>query len=198
MGLAICMLQRSLVVGKNTTTVWYNTTRKICSAVNNAWESSGLAENITTFCINGKYGHRTSRAVGRLFWYIQFDQRLHRRLRDQVIQDEAISGCVMKAMTDWLEVTYQQNKDNKVVVEFGVFALAPYLAALRGNKVAMVNLGRWESLEHSQTSSKWSIPMPCSATRTHQQLRGQSNHTHVLTQLCNKNWFQAKHQSVDK
>ena len=56
-GLAVSMLQRSLDFGKNAPTVQYNTARKMRSALNNAWESSNLAQNEVTFCLQGKYSH---------------------------------------------------------------------------------------------------------------------------------------------
>ena len=157
-GLAICMLQRSLDVGKNVATVQYNTARKLRSALNNAWETSSEAENELTFCIQGKHGMRTSRAVGRSYWYCRFDDGLHRRLGDQVVQDEAISSKVMVEMMKILETRFQKDASDCEVVEAGTFFLIAYLGGLRGNEVPMANLGAMRKLR--KTTLKFQAEFP--------------------------------------
>ena len=87
----------------------------------------------------------------------------------------------MKAMMDRLEVRYQQNKEDEMVVEFGVFALAAYLAALRGNEVAMANLGEMRKLRTVTDKFQTEHPHASFVLQGHKESRGHSNHTHVLT-----------------
>ena len=157
-GLALCMLQRSLDLGKNAPTVQYNTARKMRSALNNAWESSSLAENEVTFCLQGKYSHRTSSARGRSYWYCRFDDGLHRRLGDQVVQDEAISGRVMREVIKVLNARVEANAEDTEAVEAGTFFLLAYLGALRGNEVAMANLGAMRSMRETTQNFQERIP----------------------------------------
>ena len=157
-GLALCMLQRSLDLGKNAPTVQYNTARKMRSALNNAWESSSLAQNEVTFCLQGKYSHRTSSARGRSFWYCRFDDGLHRRLGDQVVQDEAISGRVMREVIKVLDARVVADPNDTEAIEAGAFFLLAYLGALRGNEVAMANLGAMRSVMKTTQNFQESTP----------------------------------------
>lgn len=183
-GLAVCMLQRSLDLGKNAPTVQYNTARKMRSALNNAWESSNLAQNEVTFCLQGKYSHRTSSARGRSFWYCRFDDGLHRRLGDQVIQDEAISGRVMREVIGRLNERVEADPMDKEAVEAGTFFLLAYLGGLRGNEVAMANLGAMRTMMETTKAFQERVPHAPLVLQGLMKSRSGTPTTHLFLLSC--------------
>ena len=60
---------------------------------------------------------------------------------------------------DKLKIRYRNGVGGNAMVEFGVFALAAYLGALRGNKLAMADLGKLKNYYGSLPSIRGSILM---------------------------------------
>ena len=74
------------------------------------------------------------------------------------MQDEAISGRVMKEVIKVLNARVESDPNDKEAVEAGTFFLLVYLGALRGNEVAMANLGAMRGM--METTQAFQEPVP--------------------------------------
>ena len=90
MGLAVCVLQRSLDVGRNEATVQFSTTQKMKTAYANMWRAS----------LEGSKSSVFSRDTAKMFtttcpthgdWNERFSKGMHERMGDKVKQDLVIT-----------------------------------------------------------------------------------------------------------
>lgn len=153
MGLAVCMLLRSLDVGKNEKTIQFSTTQKMKSSFANMWRASE----------NGSVGAVVVRDTAKLFhsscpthgeWFERFTKGMHERMGDKVMQDLGMSIELMHALmsrfdTQWEEAAEDRMKQ-KMVLFPALFVVVAFCCALRGEELPLMRL--FETQAHMNES----------------------------------------------
>jgi hypothetical protein len=143
MGIACCILMRSLDPGKNQKFVQYGTSRKMRSAFSNFWHAS---------VEGGKHGV-VQRDTTKLFetscpthgnWFERFMLRMHKHQGDQSYPDLAISIEAMLALMEKLEFAWEaaagKEKEMKAVLFPALFSVISFCAGLRGEETTLMDL----------------------------------------------------------
>jgi hypothetical protein len=143
MGIAVCILLRSLDPGKNEVTIQFSTSQKMKSAFANVWRAS----------LRGSDGAVVSRDTVKLFhttcpthgeWFERFTKGMHERMGDKVKQDLAISIEQMHALMERYESRWVSAGDNrelqKGVLFPALFAIVCFCCALRGEEAPLMSL----------------------------------------------------------
>ena len=144
MGLACCMLMRSLDEGRNESTIQYTTVLKMKTAFANMYrvsvhssERSVIAKDLTKLY--------TSTSPTHSEWFERFQKGLHERMGDKVKQDLGISIELLKKLMARYEnrwVAAGANRRAQQITLFpAVFCIVAFCCALRGEEVPMMSLG---------------------------------------------------------
>ena len=143
MGLATCMLLRSLDSGKNEKTIQFSTTQKMKSSFANMWRAS----------IHGSDGAVMVRDTTKLFhsscpthgeWFERFNKGMHERMGDKVMQDLGVSIELMHALMEsfdarWIKANDDRSKQ-KAVLFPALFSIVGFCCALRGEELPLMRL----------------------------------------------------------
>ena len=143
MGIAVCMLQRSLEKGRYRDTLQFETVRKLRSAYSNIWHASRQTLTTSVMARDLKKTYITSCPTYGL-WFERFIMGMHKRMGDEVHQDQAVTLAVMHKLVDGLEKDYKASRveeERDGFVDQDIFVLAAFLAALRGEEVFKLVLG---------------------------------------------------------
>ena len=143
MGIATCLLRRSLERGKYRETLQFETVRKLRSAYSNLWHASQATLTTSVMARDVRKTYVTTCPTYSL-WYERFMLGMHKRMGDEVRQDLAISLDVIHKMVEGLEEEYEVAKtadEKEKVADILVFVLAAFLAGLRGGEVTKLILG---------------------------------------------------------
>ena len=143
MGLAVCMLRRSLDTGKNERTIQFATTQKMKSSYANVWRAS----------INGNIGAVAVRDTAKMTysscpthgeWFERFTRGMHERMGDKVIQDLGITIEQMHALMNRYEDRWVTAGENRVVQKGILFpallSVVAFCCALRGEELPLMRL----------------------------------------------------------
>ena len=143
MGLAVCMLRRSLDVGKNERTIQFATTQKMKSSYANVWRAS----------INGNIGAVAVRDTAKMTysscpthgeWFERFTRGMHERMGDKVIQDLGITIEQMHALMERYEQRWVEAGNDRVIQKVTLFpallAVVAFCCALRGEELPLMRL----------------------------------------------------------
>jgi hypothetical protein len=143
MGLAVCILLRTLDEGKNETTVQFSTAQRMKTAYANMWRVS----------LEGSGGAVISRDTVKMFhttcpthgeWFEKFTKGMHERMGDKVRQDLAISIEQMHELMKRYEERWEAAGDNRMIqrsVLFpALFCIVAFCCALRGEEVPLMSL----------------------------------------------------------
>jgi len=146
MGIAVCVLRRSLDPGRNEDTVQFSSASQAKTAFSNMWRASleGMGRESVMARDRTKMFLTTCPTTGD--WFERFALGMHKRMGDNVKQDEAISMPTMLELMKIFEQDYQAmskggNSDKIAEVLFpAAFVVIGYCAALRGEEVPMMDL----------------------------------------------------------
>lgn len=143
MGLACCLLLRTLDEGRNEDTVQFSTALKLKTSYANMWRAS----------LHGSESSVIARDVTKLFtttcpthgeWFERFQKGLHERMGDLVKQDLGISINLMHALMDRYEVPWEVAGNNRKCQQEtlfpALFCIVAFCCALRGEEVPMMSL----------------------------------------------------------
>lgn len=144
MGLAVCVLLRSLDEGRNEDTIQFSTALKMKTSYANMWRAS----------VHGSESSVIARDVTKLFsstcpthgeWFERFQKGLHERMGDKVRQDLGVSIELMHALMKRYEERWVSARGNhrlqQNVLFPAVFCIVAFCCALRGEEVPMMSLG---------------------------------------------------------
>ena len=143
MGIAVCMLERSLDKGRYRTTLQFETVRKLRSAFSNIWHASRQTLTTSVMARDLKKTYVTSCPTYGL-WFERFVIGMHKRMGDEVHQDQAVTLGVVHKLVDGLErdfIASRIDEEKDSLVDQAIFILAAFLAALRGEEVFKLVLG---------------------------------------------------------
>jgi hypothetical protein len=143
MGLAVCILMRSLDGGKNEKTLQFSTTQKMKTAFSNVWRAS----------LRGGVGAVVVRDTAKMFhttcpthadWFERFTKGMHERMGDRVKQDLGITIDVMHALMRRYEQRWERargfREQEENVLFPALFCIVCFCCALRGEEAPLMSL----------------------------------------------------------
>ena len=143
MGVACCVLMRSLDGGKNESTVQFKTASFSRTAYGNMWHASahgGL--NAVVVRDTAKMFHTSCPTFGD--WYERFTLGMHKRMGDLTIQDEAMSVELLLAVLELFERDFGLAGDDLElqadVIFPAAFCVVGFCAGLRGEEIPLMDL----------------------------------------------------------
>jgi len=134
MGIAVCMLQRSLKKGRYRDTLQFETVRKLRSAYSNILHASRQTLTTRVMARDLKKTYITSCPPYGL-WFEHFIMEMHKRMGDEVHQDQAVTLAVIHRLIDGLEMDYKASRveeERDGFIDQAIFVLAAFLVALKG------------------------------------------------------------------
>ena len=143
MGLAVCMLVRSLDKGRHQCTLQFESVRKMRSAFSNCWHASRFTLTTSVMARDTRKTYVTS-CPSYSLWFERFIFGMHKRMGDVVHQDKAVTLDVVHKVIEGLEVDYLEERNDgakEKIADVAVFVLASFLAALRGEETLKIVLG---------------------------------------------------------
>lgn len=155
MGLAVCMLLRSLDTGKNEKTIQFATTQKMKSSYANVWRAS----------VNGNLGAVAVRDTAKMTysscpthgeWFERFTRGMHERMGDKVIQDLGITIEQMHALmhryeTRWMEAGLDRVRQKGTLFP-ALLSIVAFCCALRGEELPLMRL--FETQAHMKEAAE--------------------------------------------
>lgn len=140
MGVATCILEKTLEPGLYGPNVQFSTARKLRSGFANAW---GASQHALTMGVMARDKMKTFVTQCPTFslWFERFISGMHSRMGDIRRPDTAISGKVMHQLMKRVDVDFYDTEDvllQRFVIRAGYFFLAAYLGSLRGEEVPRV------------------------------------------------------------
>jgi hypothetical protein len=143
MSVAVCILLRSLDMGKNEPTIQFSTTQKMKTSFSNMWRAS----------LKGGEGAVVARDTVKLFhttcpthgdWFERFSKGMHERMGDKVKQDLGITIEQMHALMARYEIRWTDggaDRTKKGAVLFpALFCVISFCCALRGEEAPLMSL----------------------------------------------------------
>jgi hypothetical protein len=143
MGLAVCILLRTLDPGKTEDLIQFSTARNLRNVYSNIYHASvchqlGLAvmaQSTTKIWVTGcqSYG----------YWFERFMRGVHKQMREEVRLDYALSVAVLHKMLGQLDREWRDARTmetRKEVVEIAVFLVTAYGLGLRGEEVVKLDV----------------------------------------------------------
>ena len=109
MGIAVYMLQRSLDKGRYRENLQFETVRKLTSAYSNIWHSSRQTLTISVMAKDIKKQYVTSCPTYGL-WFEGFILGVHKRMGDEVHQDQAITLAVVYKLVEDLKLDFSRSQ----------------------------------------------------------------------------------------
>ena len=140
MGVATCILEKTLEPGLYGPNVQFSTARKLRSGFANAW---GASQHALTMGVMARDKMKTFVTQCPTFslWFERFISGMHSRMGDIRRPDTAISGKVMHQLMKRVDVDFYDTEDvllQRFVIRAGYFFLAAYIGSLRGEEVPRV------------------------------------------------------------
>jgi hypothetical protein len=155
MGLAVCVLLRTLDPGINERTIQFNTAAGARTAYNNMWHASA----------EGGKGAVVARETAKLFvttapalsdWFERFMLGAHKRMGDKHVPDLAISIDVLLELMSRCEVELKNAGNNEAargeVILFATFCVVGFCCALRGEELPLMDLAGTRKHYHAGMS----------------------------------------------
>ena len=142
MSLVLSMLRRSLDKGRYRATVQFETVRKMRLVYSNIWHASKYTLTTSVMVRDLKKTLVTS-CPSYSLWFKRFVQGMHKRIGDEVYQDQEITLEVVHRLVNNLEKDYRDsvgNEKREHIANQAVFILAVLLMAIRGEEVFKLNL----------------------------------------------------------
>ena len=104
-GMAVNLLQRSLVPGRNSAIIQFGTCRKMRSFYSNYVHTTPFGTGLASMT-DGKSSTHFTASPTNTPWFKQFMDGFHSRLGDVIIQDQALSIDELLALQDILELAW--------------------------------------------------------------------------------------------
>jgi hypothetical protein len=145
MAFATLILQRSFDSGINSTTIQWNTCRKMRSFVSNYIHTTPHGAGGATMTDGHSSTHFTSSPTNSV-WFKKFMAGFHNRLGDVTIQDQALTIDELLALQTVLEKAWQSAKDTDdqellfEIATLGTALTSGFTSALRGEELGHIRL----------------------------------------------------------
>ena len=132
---ACTMLLRSLDEGRNSTTVQFNTVRRLRSCITN-YERTTLGGTGPTTVAADKHKQRFTDAPTSSLFFERFVQGCHNRMGDVVVRDQALSVEVLGGLLNLLDTDYEafRGETRFRVALLGAALTLGFSTALRGEE----------------------------------------------------------------
>jgi hypothetical protein len=145
MTFAAIMLQRSFDPGVNSTTIQWNTCRKLRSFLSGYIHTTPFGTGPATLTDGNSSTHFTASPTNSV-WFKKFMAGFHNRLGDVIIQDQALTIDELLALQAVLERSWQSAKavnDKELLFEIATLGMAVtggFASALRGEELGHIRL----------------------------------------------------------
>ena len=146
MGIAVCILQRSLDKERYRDTLQFETVCMLRSTYSNIWYASRHTLTISVMARGIKKTYVTSCSTDGL-WFESFVIGMHTQMGNKVYQDQAVTLVLVHKLVDRLEREYLASKIEKEkegFVDQAIFILAAFLVVLREMRILSWYWGRQE------------------------------------------------------
>jgi len=145
MGVAICVLMRTLDQGKNEETIQFGTASSAKTAFANMWRASSEGAGLETVMARDRSKMFQTSCPTSGDWFERFTLGMHKRMGDKVKLDEAISMETMLELMRIFERDFEKARTEGLEIQAEVifpalFVVLGYCAALRGEEVPMMDL----------------------------------------------------------
>jgi hypothetical protein len=166
MGLAVCILIRSLDPGRTEELIQFSTARYLRSVYSNVYHASAQHQRGMAVM-----AHNTSRiwvteCPSYGYWFERFMRGAHKRMGEEVRSDFALSIRVLHKILGHLEKEWNKARTMEMrreVVEMAMFLVAAYCLALRGEEVVKMDIAGfltyYEAGKHHEKHPHVMIPL---------------------------------------
>jgi hypothetical protein len=142
MGLAVCILLRSLDPGKTEELIQFSTARNFRSVYSNIYHASAQHQNGMAVMAHSTHKLWVTNCPSYSYWFERFMRGLHKRMGEEVRSDYALSIRVLHKILghldkDWSEARTMESR--REVVEIAMFLVAAYGLGLRGEEVVKMD-----------------------------------------------------------
>ena len=136
-GIACCILQKTLDKGMYGPNIQFETARKLRSGFSNVW---GASIHTQTLGVMARDTMKTyvSDCPTYCMWFERFIRGLHSRMGDDRRPDTAVSSAVMHAIMERVDEDYYDATTavrQRFISRAGLFFMGAYLGSLRGEEV---------------------------------------------------------------
>ena len=132
MGLAVCILVRSLDKGRYQSTLQYKSVRKLRSAYSNVWYASKHTLTTSVMAQDVRKTYVTS-CPSYSLWFARFMTGMHKRMGDIVKQDKTVTLDVIHRLVEGLEedlLTELEPAAKENISDAALFILASFLGGI--------------------------------------------------------------------
>ena len=139
-GIACCILQKTLDKGNYGPNVQFETARKLRSGYSNVWGASVHTQTLAVMARDTMKTYATQCPTYCL-WFERFIKGMHSRMGDDRRPDTAISKEVMHAVMERVDQDYYEASNavrQRFICRSGLFFMAAYLGSLCGEEVPRV------------------------------------------------------------
>ena len=140
MGLACCLLYKTLEPGHYGPNVQFHTARKLRSGFSNVWGASIHALQ-TGVMARDVIKIFVTKCPSYSLWFERFVRGMHARMGDDHRPDAAVSNKVMHALMRRVDVDYYEADDGEArsfIIRCGLYFMAGYLGSLRGEEIPRI------------------------------------------------------------
>jgi hypothetical protein len=143
MGLAVCILIRTLDPGKTEDLIQFSTARNLRSVYSNIYHASAHHQSGLTVMAQGTTRIGVTNCPSYSYWFERFMRGAHKRMGEEVRSDYALSIHVVHKILwhldqEWLEArTIEMRKE---VVEIAMFLVTGFGLGLRGEEVVKLDI----------------------------------------------------------
>jgi hypothetical protein len=143
MGLAVCILLRTLDPGKTEALIQFSTARYLRSVYSNVYHASACQQTGLTVMAQNTSKIWVTNCPSYGYWFERFMRGVHKRMGEEVRSDHALSVKVLHKILghldrDWLGArTIEVRKE---IVEIAFFLVAGFCLGLRGEEVVKLDI----------------------------------------------------------
>jgi hypothetical protein len=143
MGLAVCILIRSLDPGRTEELIQFSTARNLRSVYSNLYHASACHQTGLTVMAQSKNKVWVTNCPSYSYWFERFMRGVHKRMGEEVRSDYALSIQVLHKMMWHLDREWEEARTieaRKEVVEMAMFLVAGFGLGLRGEEVVKMDI----------------------------------------------------------
>jgi hypothetical protein len=143
MGLAVCILLRSLDPGRTEDTIQFSTARFLRSAFSNVYHASSAHETGMAVLAQGTSKIFVTNCPSYSYWFERFMKGVHKRMGEEVRSDFALSVKVLHLILGNLNEKWESAgtaAKRREIVEIAFFLVVNFCLGLRGEEVVKLDV----------------------------------------------------------
>jgi hypothetical protein len=143
MGVAVCILLRSLDPGRTEDTIQFSTARYLRSVFSNVYHASAEHQTGMAVMAQGTAKTYVTDCPTYGYWFSRFMRGVHKRMGEEVRSDYALSVQVLHKILGNLNVRWAEATSiprRKEIVEIALFLVFTFCLGLRGKEVVKMDI----------------------------------------------------------